>query len=298
MPLLSKHGRLFVRTGAAAALMPAVYDGDPPWDFVLALRRKPDRSGSEIAGLFRRGTDSADLSAPLVVTSSGWLVFEQSVGRFRHFGAFGILGSLRGQPAVTLPTSEEGPFLESLYGLSALPKLDLPKHSRSEEIAGAPSRTSRSVRPTREAGRPARRIARSPSFPFAMAGLGRLQRSPRGGRPDGRAPPVPTRPGRRDGSRRQAAGSGIPARPRAFERRRATRADTTSRRRAAGGRGTPRGSRMAGGSRGEGVSAGGALPAVGHQRGRLVRSRMPRSTSTGSPPPSPSFCARSAAATT
>jgi hypothetical protein len=138
MPLLSSTGRLYVRAGAGAALVSAVYDGDPPWDFVLALRRRPDGSGSEISGLLRRGSESADLSAPLVVTASGWLVFEQSVGRVRHFGAFGILGSLRGHPAVTLPSSEEGTFLESLYGLSALPKLDLPEALALREIAAAP----------------------------------------------------------------------------------------------------------------------------------------------------------------
>ena len=32
MPLLSSTGRLYVRAGAAEALVPAVYDGDPPWD--------------------------------------------------------------------------------------------------------------------------------------------------------------------------------------------------------------------------------------------------------------------------
>jgi hypothetical protein len=138
MPLLSGTGRLYVRAGAGTALVPAVYDGEPPWDFVLALRRKPDGSGSEISGLLRRGSESADLSAPLVVTASGWLVFERSVGRVRHFGAFGILGSLRGHPAVTLPASEEGPFLESLYGLSALPKLELPEALALREIADAP----------------------------------------------------------------------------------------------------------------------------------------------------------------
>ena len=42
MPLLSGTGRLYLRAEAAAALVPALYDGDPPWDFVLALRRRPD----------------------------------------------------------------------------------------------------------------------------------------------------------------------------------------------------------------------------------------------------------------
>jgi len=138
MPLLSSTGRLYVRAGAGMALVLAVYDGEPPWDFVLALRRRQEASGSEISGLLRRGSESADLSAPLVVTASGWLVFEKSVGRLRHFGAFGILGSLRGRPTVALPASEEGPFLESLYGLSALPKLDLPEALALREIAGAP----------------------------------------------------------------------------------------------------------------------------------------------------------------
>ena len=138
MPLLSDTGRLFVREARDAELLPARYDGDPPWDFVLRLRRRQDGAGSELSGHLRRSDESAELSAPLVLTASGWVVFRDVVGRLRHFGAFSLLGSFRRQPPIPVAPSEEGLLVKSLFALAALPRLELPDDLALREVSGSP----------------------------------------------------------------------------------------------------------------------------------------------------------------
>jgi hypothetical protein len=58
MPLLAETGRLFMRREAKADLVPAAYDGDPPWDFVLALSRDDAGADSQISGFLQRGAES------------------------------------------------------------------------------------------------------------------------------------------------------------------------------------------------------------------------------------------------
>ena len=138
MPLLAETGRLFMRPVSNAELVPVTYDGDPPWEFVVELSRNSDRGESEISGLLQRGKQSLPLSAPLLITTSGWVLFERSVGRLRHFDAFAMLASLRGSGKVTLPTADEEAFLARLYAQPTLPRLALPGDLSLEERTGTP----------------------------------------------------------------------------------------------------------------------------------------------------------------
>src|SRR5665213_343302 len=162
MPLLSETGRLLLRADPGGDLVPARFDGDPAWDFVIVLRRRPDGSGSQVSGALRRGAESIELSAPLVRTASGWVVFQESVGRLRHYGAFGLLGSLRGRAAIPLAASEEKAFLQALFELPALPRLDLPDDLGLREVVG-------SAQPVLRIGPPDPRIywGRAPDRPAA-----------------------------------------------------------------------------------------------------------------------------------
>ena len=119
--------------------MPAAYDGDPPWEFVLALSRDDAGADSEISGFLQRGAESLPLSAPLLVTTSGWVLFEHRVGRLRHFDAFAMLASLRADGNVTLPAADEEAFLARLYAQRTLPRLALPEDLSLEERAGTPA---------------------------------------------------------------------------------------------------------------------------------------------------------------
>jgi hypothetical protein len=139
MPLLAETGRLFMRREPKGVLVPAAYDGDPPWEFVLALSRDDAGADSEISGFLQRGAESLPLSAPLLVTTSGWVLFEHRVGRLRHFDAFAMLTSLRADGNVTLPAADEEAFLARLYAQRTLPRLALPEDLSLEERAGTPA---------------------------------------------------------------------------------------------------------------------------------------------------------------
>ena len=79
------------------------------------------------------------MSAPLLVTTSGWVLFEHRVGRLRHFDAFAMLASLRADGNVTLPAADEEAFLARLYAQRTLPRLALPEDLSLEERAGTPA---------------------------------------------------------------------------------------------------------------------------------------------------------------
>ena len=87
-------------------------------------------------GCLQRGAASLPLSAPLLVTNAGWVLFERSVGRLRHFDAFAMLASLRGSEKITLPAADEEAFLTRLYAQRTLPRLALPADLSLEERAG------------------------------------------------------------------------------------------------------------------------------------------------------------------
>ena len=158
--------------------MPAAYDGDPPWEFVLALSRDGAGADSEISGLLQRGAESLPLSAPLLVTTSGWVLFERSVGRLRHFDAFAMLASLRADGKVTLPAADEEAFLARLYAQRTLPRLALPEDLSLEERAGTPAPHLKIGPPAPRAARlgAPRPIVRPRSCRFATTG--RRSRSP------------------------------------------------------------------------------------------------------------------------
>jgi hypothetical protein len=116
--------------------VPATYDGEPAWEFVLVLTRTGAGAGSDITGMLQRGADSVPLSVPILMTSAGWVLFERSVGRLRHFDAFSMLATLRADGKLALPAGDEDAFLARLYAQPTLPKLALPPDLSLAESAG------------------------------------------------------------------------------------------------------------------------------------------------------------------
>ena len=135
MPLLSQSERLHVRASRDADLVPARYDAGDPWEFVLCMRRRADGSGTDVTGILRRGTSTMNIVEPLLVTHDGWLVLADRIGRFTHFGAMGLVMSLRNQKVVDVPAAHEKAFLTDLLEQPGLPRLELPRELALREIA-------------------------------------------------------------------------------------------------------------------------------------------------------------------
>jgi SNF2 domain-containing protein/helicase-like protein len=138
MPLLSQSERLHVRAARHAELVPARYDDGDPWEFVLCMCRPTGRPGTEVTGLLRRGGSTMNLADPLLVTHDGWLVLPDRIGRFTHFGAMGLLTSLRKQKVVDVPAAHEKDFLSDLLEQPGLPRLELPSDLALRELAPRP----------------------------------------------------------------------------------------------------------------------------------------------------------------
>ena len=139
LPALVATGRFFVRAARDADLVPAAWDGDPPWEFLLRMKRRDDGSGTDVGGALRRGDEVVDLAQPLVVTAEGWVVFQGRVGRLRHFGAFGLIILLRKTQAIAVPTGEERAFLAELLAQPGVPRLELPADLALPQILAKPT---------------------------------------------------------------------------------------------------------------------------------------------------------------
>src|SRR5450432_3917341 len=138
LPALVATGRFFVRAARDAELVPATWDGDPPWELVLRMRRRDDASGTDVVGALRRGDVVVDLAEPLVVAAEGWVVFPDRVGRLRHFGAFGLVSLLRKKKAIAIPTVDERAFLAHLMAQPRVPRLELPDDLALRQIIAKP----------------------------------------------------------------------------------------------------------------------------------------------------------------
>ena len=139
LPLLARTERLFLRPTAEAEVKPTTYQPDPPWDFVLALERHPHGDGFEITGHLERAAESRPLSAPLVVTRSGWVVFPDGVAHVQHFDAFDLLAAFRDRDRLPLAAGDEAAFLTTLYEQPTLPRLALPEEMALVEVPGQPA---------------------------------------------------------------------------------------------------------------------------------------------------------------
>ena len=139
MPALAATHRLFVRPPGQLDLVPAIWDGDSPWEFQLRMRRRDDGQGADVTGMLRRGDDVVDLTAPLVCTLEGWVLFPDRVARLQHFGAFGLVGLLRKEQTIVVPTGDEQDFIATLLSQPTLPLLDLPPELAPREIAVIPT---------------------------------------------------------------------------------------------------------------------------------------------------------------
>ena len=91
-----------------------------------------------MTGVLRRGATTMNVVEPLLMTSDGWLVLPDLIGRYTHFGATGLLASLRSQKVVNVPAAHEKDFLAGLLEQPGLPRLELPDELALREIAPRP----------------------------------------------------------------------------------------------------------------------------------------------------------------
>jgi superfamily II DNA or RNA helicase len=152
LPTLCKTGRCRLRLHPADGAndwLPVTWDEAEPWQFRLEVRRSEREERYDVRGALRRGSESMDLAAPLLLVDAGVVFTRDRAARLEHHGAFKWITLLRSQPLLSVPVSQAGDFLVELFSRSASPPLDLPDELRYEEVVGTP-RPRLVVKPMKE----------------------------------------------------------------------------------------------------------------------------------------------------
>jgi superfamily II DNA or RNA helicase len=130
-------GRCFVmREGGAVDPTPLRWDDGPPWELWFEAVSDAGQERYSLQASLRRG-EAVRMAAshPSLVLFEGLLIADNTIARFEHFGAFGMLVYLRHNPAVTMAVQQGDQMLRELMSMSPLPRLDLPAEPNVRQVS-------------------------------------------------------------------------------------------------------------------------------------------------------------------
>jgi superfamily II DNA or RNA helicase len=137
VPVLCATGRCRLRRRPDELDPPHLaWDGGPPWELWLEVRRGP--KGLTVEGGLRRGDEKRALSEPALLTWGGLVFFEDRAARLDHRGAFPWIVDLRRALRLTLPASGAPRLIDALTSSRERPRVELPPDLAYEEEAVRP----------------------------------------------------------------------------------------------------------------------------------------------------------------
>lgn len=136
LPLISKTGRLFLRTSETDDLRPVEFDATGSWEFRIDVR--PDDAGGqyEICGAFYRAGERLPILLPEQIFREGILSLDTRIALFQ--GSYAWISFFRNEGSFFVPEREADQWLETMLGMPSLPLLNLPEALRIHEIEAAP----------------------------------------------------------------------------------------------------------------------------------------------------------------
>ena len=144
IPLVARTGRCYLRNSAAPDdLTPLAWDQGGPWRFELELRvdGKQQRGSKPVwlvAGVLRREEETMEASAPALVTPGGHVFVRGMVAPLVEDTSFNWLLHLRRSGSVQAPEEDLDELLSTLLCTPGLPRLEVPKQLRYEEVTLPP----------------------------------------------------------------------------------------------------------------------------------------------------------------
>ena len=134
VPLAARTGRGYLRLARNSdGLAPLAWDEGGCWQFGLEVRRG-DRGGWVVAGVFRRGEERLDLSAPVLVTPGGFVFTPERVAPLAEDASFEWMSHLRKAGSIEAPEEDQDELLAALLGSPTLPPLVVPEEMHYEEV--------------------------------------------------------------------------------------------------------------------------------------------------------------------
>ncbi|MDA0576926.1 MAG: DEAD/DEAH box helicase [Verrucomicrobia bacterium] len=137
LPRLCATGRLFATT-AGREFGPLTWDTGEPWTFTLAVSAVAQENQYRIQGWLVRGAERCPLSEPLVLLSTGWVIWLDRVSRLAFAEGFDWIVSLREHGHISVPAKEVRDMVEALVRQPHLPPLELPDDLQFNEVRVPP----------------------------------------------------------------------------------------------------------------------------------------------------------------
>ena len=140
LPRICATGRARVRRASyEEPTETATWDDGPPWIVSLALELSTDRKLYTLTGHLVRGEARVAIGDPHLLLETGVVVLGNVVGRYDHGGAFPLVRMLRTPPPIAGTVRELPAFLNELFSVPRLPRIDLPPELGITESRAAPA---------------------------------------------------------------------------------------------------------------------------------------------------------------
>lgn len=98
----------------------------------------PSKKGWKISGDLVKADETISLNEADLLVAGGLIVQRGKICRLVEFGVFEWVPILLAEDALTIPEEDEDAWVENLFSLSTLPRLELPEKLRLEEVQGDP----------------------------------------------------------------------------------------------------------------------------------------------------------------
>ncbi|RMG39614.1 MAG: DEAD/DEAH box helicase [Planctomycetota bacterium] len=133
-PLMSRTGRFRYAPEPGEESQPLQWDDGPPYELMVSLPQTGDGRKRRLYGELVRGDERIPLETIRHVIPGGLVFLPDRVARLSPHVDVGWFAVLSRPDPILIPVSDEHRFIENLFRMPAVPRLDLPDHLRLEEV--------------------------------------------------------------------------------------------------------------------------------------------------------------------
>ncbi len=139
LPMMCGTGRCFFSPpDNEKSYIPLQWDPGDPWEFNLELLPGESSSKYLLSGYLVRNGHRISLEEPTILFREGLVILNGFIGPLNYKGAFGWIGILRKEKALTIPAAQAAGLVKELLDFPALPKIDLPAELSITEVVTQP----------------------------------------------------------------------------------------------------------------------------------------------------------------
>lgn len=142
LPMICATGRIFLTHDDVTSTKPLAWDeNDNSWQLCAKLVEDKTEKAWTLQGELRRDEETLSLEETQLMVPGGLVITETHIARLDDFDSFAWLETLSGKDQFSVPLEEGGELVDRLLDMPVLPRLDLPKDLRLEEVYETPKPT-------------------------------------------------------------------------------------------------------------------------------------------------------------